>query len=179
MSDAMDNQIVNGDGAGANVPGFFNELAAPAAEAAATTWSEMLGKYTGLVDGLNAYGMGDVRTVIGKETFGYAETLFRTGAQDNGPRASAGDYVRSKIGGYSVTSRIAAPATNAAGQINIAALTSYPGRNAVAPIWRSFEVIRDNISQAGKGQIVLTALALWNFKVLRESGFSLYRVRLA
>ena len=179
MSDEMDNQIVNGDGTAPNVPGFYNELTAAGAEGAATTWSGMLGKYTGLVDGLNAYNMSDIRTVIGKETFGYAETLFRTGAQDNGPRASAGDYVRGKIGGYSVTSRIAAPVNNAGGQINIAALTSYPGRNAVAPVWKAFEVIRDNITQAGKGQIVLTALALWNFKILRETGFNLYRVRVA
>ena len=177
MSDQMDHQVVNGDGNAPNVSGFQTELAAPAAEANAITWSEGLGKMTALVDGLNSFDLSDIRTVIGKRSFGYYETLFRTGATDNGPRASLGDYIRAKIGGYSVSSRIAE--IQAHSQINIAALTSFPGRNAVAPMWSAFEVIRDNITQASKGQIILTAIALWNFKILRETGFNLYRVRIS
>ena len=179
MSDAMDAQIINGTGVAPQVGGFASELAAPAAASAAATWQNFVAGFTNLVDGLNAYQLGDIRTVIGKDTFAYAETLYRAGAKDNGPASSAAEYIRGKIGGYSVSSRIAAQASDAAGQINIAALTSYPGRNAVAPIWRAFELIRDNITEAAKGQIVLTALALWNFKILRETGFHLIRVRKA
>ena len=179
MADEMDAQIVNGDGVAPNVNGFMSELAAPDADDAAADWSGYLAKFTSLVDGVNAFSLSDIRTIIGKDSFAYAEGLFRTGATDNGPRASAGDYVRNKIGGYSVSSRVKAQANNADGQINIAALTSYPGRNAVAPIWRGFEVIRDNVTKAKEGQIVLTALMLWNFKIVRETGFHLLRVRKA
>ena len=179
LSDQMDDQIVNGDGAAPNVNGFLSELAAPAADTAAATWGNVLDKFSSMVDGLNAYGLGDIRTVFGKASFKYAESLFRTGATDNGPRESAADYLRSRISGYTVSSRIPAQQNNASGQVNIAALTSYPGRNAVAPVWKAFEVIRDNVTLAGKGQIVLTALMLWNFKILREDGFELIRIRRA
>ena len=179
MADSMDSQIVNGDGVAPNVNGFMTELAAPVADAAAAGWNDIVTKFSAMVDGLNAFNLSDIRTVIGGDTFQFLETLFRTGAQDNGPRESAADYVRGKIGGYSVSSRIAAEANADSGQINIAALTSYPGRNAVAPIWRGFEVIRDNVTKAKEGQIVLTALMLWNFKIVRETGFHLLRVRKA
>ena len=173
-------QIVNGDGQGADVTGFLSELTAPGADNAVTSWGGYFGKFSSLVDGLNAYGLSDVRVIEGKDTFGYAETLFRTGANDNGPRASAREYVGSRIGGMSVSSRIPATATSGTlnkHQVNIAALTSYPGRNAVAPIWRAFSVIRDPYTGAASGEVAITAVALWNFKILRETGFSLYAVR--
>lgn len=178
MSDAMDNQIINGDGTGVNVNGFLSELAAATVPAEATDWSQYLGEFTGLVDGINAYGLMDIRAVVGKLTFGYAHTLFRTGATDNGPRASAYEYVRERIGGMSVSSRI--PEAEAGKtQVNIAALTSYPGRNAVAPVWRAMELIRDPYTDAGKGQVRITAVMFWNFKVLREEGWKLWPVRAA
>ena len=180
MSDAMDNQIVNGDGQNANVTGFLSELTAPGADAAVTSWDGYFGKFSSLVDGLNAYQLSDIRVVEGKDTFGYSETLFRTGANDNGPRASAREYVGSRVGGMSVSSRIPASATSGAlnkHQVNIAALTSYPGRNAVAPIWRAFSVIRDPYTGAASGEVAITAVALWAFKILRETGFGLYAVR--
>ena len=180
MSDAMDAQIVNGDGQGADVTGFLSELTAPGADNAVTSWGGYFGKFSSFVDGLNAYQLSDVRVIEGKDTFGYAETLFRTGANDNGPRASAREYVGSRIGGMSVSSRIPATATSGTlnkHQVNIAALTSYPGRNAVAPVWRAFSVIRDVYTGAASGEVAITAVALWNFKILRETGFSLYAVR--
>ena len=176
MSDAMDAQIVSGDGTAPNVDGFLSELAAPAAKATVTAWDEFLAHFTGVVDGLNAYALADIRAIVGSLTFQHTAALFRTGANDNGPREAVGDYVRQKVGGLSVSSRI--PATvSAKEEINILAKTSYPGRNAVAPIWRAFEVIRDPYSGAASGEIALTAVALWNFKILRETGFGLFRVR--
>ncbi len=181
MSDAMDNQVINGDGNAPNVPGFLSELDAPAAADAETTWQQYLAIFTGMVDGINAFMLNDLRAVIGARTFQYAHGLFRTGAQDNGPRASAADYVGSRLGGASVSSRI--PAASGAGglaksQDGIVALTSYPGRNAVAPVWRGVEMIRDNITKARQGQVAVTALMLWNFKILRETGFKRIRVRI-
>ena len=173
----MDRQVVTGDGQDPNVTGFMAELAAPDDPAAVTSWADYLALFSGRVDGLNAYSLSDVRAVEGASTFQYAESLFRTGAQDNGPRAAAREYVGGRIGGMSVSSRIPAAANDI--QTNIAALTSYPGRNAVAPIWKAFSVIRDEITRAAHGQVALTAVALWNFKILRETGFALYKVRTA
>ena len=173
MSDAMDDQIVSGDGTSRNVSGFLSELEAPDNPGAVTTWVQYVANFTGLVDGLNAYELSDVRSVIGSASFVYAETLYRTNQSD----MSAQAYMRERTGSVSVSSRITAPINNI--QTNIAALTSYPGRNAVAPIWRAVEVIRDNITQAASGQIALTAIMLWNFMIVRETGFALFKVRTA
>lgn len=177
MTDAMDEQVISGDGSAPNVSGFLSELTAPADPGAATTWNEWLKAHTDQVDGLNAYMLSDLICTIGKESFTYLETLFRTGAQDNGPRASAQEYVMSRIGGGMVSSRIPDPASNI--QLGLIAKTSYPGRNAVAPIWRALELIRDPYTRASQGEVALTAIMLWNFKVLRETGWALVKVRTA
>ena len=177
MSNAMDQQVVSGDGSAPNVSGFLTELTAPADPGAASTWNEYLAAFTGEVDGINAFMLSDLRSVIGSASFTYLETLFRTGAQDNGPRASACEYVKSRTGGQMVSSRIPAPASNI--QTGIIAKTSYPGRNAVAPIWRGMELIRDPYTGAAKGEVAITAVMLWSFKILREAGWSLFKVRTA
>ena len=177
MADAMDAEIISGDGSAPNVSGFLNELTAPADPSAATTWNDWLQSHTDEVDGLNSYSLRDLICTIGKASFTYLETLFRTGATDNGPRASAQEYVMSRIGGGMVSSRIPAPASNI--QLGLIAKTSYPGRNAVAPIWRALELIRDPYTRASQGEVALTAIMLWNFKVLRETGWALVKVRTA
>ena len=177
MSDAMDDQIVNGNGTAPNVRGFLHELPDPSNPTAVTTWDQFIGHFTGQIDGLNAFELSDLRAIVGKQTFAYAETLFRTGATDNGPRESAGEYVRSRIGGKSVSSRIPAASGNI--QKGIIAKTSYPGRNAVAPIWQGFQMIRDPYSGAASGEVAITAVMLWNFKVLREAGWTLFESKVA
>ena len=177
MSDAMDDQIINGNGTAPNVNGFLSELTVPDNPSAVTTWNQYLAAFTGEVDGKNAYALTDLRSTIGKATFGYVETLFRTGATDNGPRASACEYVKSRTGGQVVSSRIPAPGSNI--QTGIIAKTSYPGRNAVAPIWRALELIRDLYSGAAKGEVALTAIMLWSFKIVRETGWALFKVKTA
>ena len=177
VSDKMDDQIINGSGTAPNVNGFMHEMTAPGDPTAVTTWAQFLALFSDEVDGLNAYGLNDLVTIIGKDTFTYGHGLFRTGATDNGPRGSALEYVRERIGGLSVSSRIPAAASNI--QTNVTALTSYPGRNAVAPIWRGLELIRDPYSNAGKGEVRLTAIAFWSFKILREQGWNLWKVKTA
>ena len=44
--------------------------------------------------------------------------------------------------------------------------------SAVAPIWNGFELIRDPFSNAAEGQVAVTAVALWNFAILRPAAFN-------
>ena len=83
------------------------------------------------------------------------------------------------MGGLTVTSRL--PAATGANKIqtNIMALTSYPGRNAVAPVWRGVEMIRDPYTNAASGRIRLTVVSYWSFKILRETGWQLWKARTA
>ena len=172
----MDDQVINGDGSAPNVSGFMTELPAITTAATVTTWNEHLASFTGLVDGINAYGLEDLKSVISPQSFAYLEGLFRTGATDNGPRASACQYVKALTGGQMVSSRMPHDANISTG---VVALTSYPGRNAVAPIWRGVETIRDPYSGAASGEVAVTMLMLWNFKILREAGWSLFTTRVA
>ena len=182
MSDAMDNQLINGDGTTAsgitNVTGFLSELAAPTRPSSADTFASYITKFTGAVDGLNAYQLSDLRTVIGAASINHMYSLYR-GANSDLPVYEA---LRSRIGGMTVSSRIPAPTTTggqANTQRNIMALTSYLGRNAVAPVWRGLEMIRDPYTNAGKGQVRLTVIAFFNFKILRETGWALWAARTA
>ena len=178
MSDAMDEQLINGNGTEPNVTGFLSELAAPTRPSAADTFASYITKFTGAVDGLNAYQLGDLRTVIGAASFNHMYSLYR-GANSDLPVYEA---LRSRIGGMTVSSRIPAPTTTggqANTQRNIMALTSYPGRNAVAPVWRGVEMIRDPYTLAGKAQVRLTVISFFNFKILRETGWALWAARTA
>ena len=44
-------------------------------------------------------------------------------------------------------------------------------RDMVAPIWEGVTLIPDEITKAGSGQIVLTAVMLHAVKILRADGF--------
>ena len=177
LGDKLDDQAVNGDGSAPNVNGFISELPTVNDPSSVTDWAAFIANFTGEVDGINAYDLNDIRAIMGKSVFGYAATLFRTGTTDNGPRESALDYVRARIGAMSVSSRMPAPSSNV--QTGIISLTSYPGRNAVMPIWRSGQLIVDPYSDAAAGRVRLTINAFFNFKILRETGYSLWKVKTA
>ena len=178
LSDAMDDQVVNGNGTAPNVSGFLTELPAVTRPAAADTFASYLEKFTGAVDGLNAYTLGDLRAVMGASSYSHMYSQYRSDNSD----LPAYEALASRVGGISVSSRIPAPTTSggeANTQRNVLALTSYPGRNAVAPVWRGLKLIRDPYTLAGKGQVRLTAAMFWSFKILRETGWSLWAARTA
>ena len=86
MTDAMDQQVINGDGSAPNASGFLSELTAPSDPTAATTWNEWLKAHTDEVDGLNAYKLSDLIRTIGKASFSYPENVVPHGG--DGQRAA-------------------------------------------------------------------------------------------
>ena len=175
MSDQMDEQVVNGDGTAPNVSGFLAELATPDAPADVVAFGSWLAEFLGHVDGISAFNLSDLRAIIGPETFRKVSATFSGVAGQ--PEASAYEYVSSRMGGLSVSARLPDAAANVG--TGIVALTGYPGANAVAPVWDSFALIRDPYTDAAKGHVSLTAVALWNFKIVREAAWSLFRFKLA
>ena len=171
IADKMDDQVINGNGVAPNVNGFLNELPAAAALTAVSSFASFLSIFSSRVDGLNAYNLSDLRAIVGKDTLEHAYTIYHTNGE-----TPAYEFVASRINSMGVSSRI--PAKDASkDQTNIMALTSYPGRNAVMPVWRGMELIRDPYTNAAEGQVRLTAVAFFNFKVLRETGWHLFKVR--
>ena len=173
IADKMDDQILNGNGTSPQVNGFFSEIPDATALSAVTTWKTYVANFAEMVDGINGYELSDIRSVIGAGSFIFGETLYRTTNSD----ISAQLYMEQRTGGVTVSSRIAVK-DSSNDQTNIAALTSYPGRNAIAPIWgNSMRIIRDEFTNSETGQIVLSGVVLWNFKVIRTDGFTQFKVR--
>ena len=79
LSDAMDNQIINGDGTAPNVSGFLHELTAVTRPAAADTFASYISKFTGAVDGLNAFTLADLRSVMGAASYSHMYGVYRWG----------------------------------------------------------------------------------------------------
>ena len=180
LTDALDDQVTNGDGTAPNFTGFLAELTAADDPTAVTAWADVLSLYAGEVDGLNAYELSDLRAIVGPASFRYLANLFPPVASVTHPQQSALDYTRERTGGLSASSRIPVPGNDNI-QTGIMALTSYPGRNAVLPVWNTggFSLIRDPYTKAKSGVVGLTAQMLANFKILREAGWALFKIKTA
>ena len=116
------------------------------------------------IDGRFASGESDLRLLVGPGTLQDAATLFRSANGD----VSAVDSLRRISGGVRVSPHIPGPTSHK--QDVLARRGSRP--DAVAPIWRNIALIPDEVTQAAKGEIRVTAVALAAFKVIRTSGFS-------
>ncbi len=166
IADQMDNQVINGDGNAPNVRGFIgggDVPAGPAAGAAAFGYNDLVTAFTDGVDGHTAYMLSNVSGVIGVDTYKHAETLYRANNTDD----SVYDVMSRRAGGLRVTDRLAAGKV----QESIFARTSFPGTTAVAPVWDAVQMIRDPYTRAQAGEVRITMLTLWNFKVLRGQAF--------
>ena len=173
MADAMDNAIVNGTGAAPQVNGFLSELTDAADPAAVVSFDTGVASFAALIDGLTAYVPSDVSGVVGPHSMRKFASTFR----NNGSDGTLAQFLSATGVSVAASSRIPDPSANV--QRAIAVRTAYPGANAVAPIWSGMRVIRDEISNAAKGQIALTAIMLWNFKIVREGAFSILKFQVA
>ena len=183
MAINMDNAILVGqDGGAANTADIVGLSSAPnvklvdidmlAAAPGGVEVANILQGFAGLVDGTYAKGIGDLRTLMNPYVNQLAVGTLMQGNQNSMTQyaviqqAGLNWLAHENLGG------VAAPADNA-----VVALGSRPLHRegvAVQAVWPTVSLIRDPYTGAGKGEIALTALALWDFKVLRAESF--YRV---
>ena len=166
LSDALDAQILNGSGVGANLNGLLTQLTdAPAPAANAETFARYNEAMASHVDGLFAVDRMGVRALVGPATYQHMAGTFAT----NDDAVSAMDYIARTFGGLRVSRRLADPANNI--QVGVIRRTNPAGdRVAVSPVFGGLELIRDAISSAGEGEIVVTGLVLVGGVVLLRSG---------
>ena len=117
------------------------------------------------VDGRYALSAADVCMLVGGDTYTHMAGEYRGNNADD----SALDSVMRVSGGVRVSAHVADKTSGNVQQAVIARGKNY--RHAVAPIWEGIQLIPDEITQAKKGEIVITAVMLMNFKVLRTAGF--------
>ena len=121
------------------------------------------------IDGRHAHDEAEIKLLLSASTLSYASGLFRgTDTAQN-----AVDSLRSISGGVRVSANIAAPASN----LGDAIVRRGMRPDATAAIWDSVTLIPDNITKAGSGEIILTAVALAAFKVTRTAGFARVQIR--
>ena len=175
----MDNQVLNGDGAGNNVSGIiasladtpFPALAGAAKDPAQLTWEnarEML--YT-LLDGKFARTEGDIRLLIGDSTYQRLRSVYRDGATAS--NVDGVDALRAM--GAMLRRSFLIPAQDAyldsATKREQHLIWAAEAGAAVAPVWQGITMIRDPYTEAGKAQIVLTAHMLFDFIFRRKDGW--------
>ena len=120
------------------------------------------------VNGREAGTAKDCRILIGSATYSHSDTQFR----GNQSEVSALDYLMEKSGGVRVHTAVPAVAAKRQDAVIAKALGH---THAVMPVWSSVQLVTDEITKLQTRLIVLTAIQLFAFKVLRSDGFA--RVR--
>ena len=127
----------------------------------------------GRVDGRYALSAADVCILVGGETYTHMAGEYRGNSADD----SVLDSLQRVSGGVRVSAHVAG-ATNANVQQAVVA-RGKQYRHSVAPIWEGVSLIPDEITKAATGEIVITAVMLMAFKVLRTAGYKRYAFKLA
>ena len=154
VADAVDGQVINGSGAGANLSGLFHQATDVGVAGATETFATAIERFAGVVDGRHANGFGDIRALIGVDAFKKFAAIFANA--DKGD-LSAYDVLRSKLGELRVSTRV--PDKSGNGQKGIAVLGAQ-GQPITVPVWKGVELIVDPYTQAAKGQRVVTAVTI-------------------
>ena len=176
ISDQLDKQVVSlGD---ARVRGFLataanGGLADYADPGAVVTFATAAEQAARGVDGKYAGAEAECAWVVGTATYQKLAALIQ--ANDS---TSATERLRRLLKDFMASANIPA----AAGDVQSGILAKLGGdmaMNAVLPLWEGLRLIRDEVTNADKGQIQVTAVALHNFRILRPAGFTRTKLKLA
>ena len=88
---------------------------------------------------------------------------------------SALDYLRDRSGGIRASAHMPAPVSTISLAVKYQA--AVPAPNAVAAIWQGFETVFDNVTRSNEGEIIVTARALWAYKIVRSAPYSLLKFK--
>ena len=132
--------------------------------AAVTTFAGYKSAIYDSVDGRYASMASDVRLLVGAKTYQHMGVTYRANNADD----SALDVILRIAGGVRVSAHVPAPSSNDQFAVAGRALAL---RHAVAPIWEGVTILSDPYSESKFGQIRLTAIMLYAFKIIRTAGF--------
>ena len=155
LSEANDAQVI------AQIVADVSQTAASAADTFASYQKSLI---YDRIDGRFATMESDVRHLVGAETLGDMAMLYKSAeSPENFPA-----FLRRMGGGVRVSAHIAAAASSKQDVI----VRRGTRRDMVAPMWEGVTLIPDEVTKAGTGEIVITAVALSARKVIRTDGFA-------
>lgn len=174
MGDALDEQIIAGDGTGANVSGVVSATTAPTAATAVATWASYRDLPIDALDGKLARTEGSARFLLGLDTYKHARKTYAVASVTTPENQDAIDAMRAL--GANVRSSVKIPdvASNKQDLIQVTEPAA-----AIAPIWQGLSIIRDPYSNAAKAQVSLTAHILFGFVIKRLDGWKRINIQVA
>ena len=192
MGYQMDLQILNGSGSSNQVTGLLNAIPLtlePGATFATNDSNKVpdwgLAKQLGYgsLDGIHARTESDLRMLMGQAVYNILRAVYRGTTADN---EDGVEVLRRQGVALRQSFQIPAPSKLTISPKNTAASKNHqkllvnaePGA-AVAPVWQGITMIRDPYSNAGKGQVVLTANMMFDMILRRTDGWKNYAIRTA
>lgn len=176
IGEAIDQGVLMGDGAAPNPSGFLDTangpLTIPADPGAASTFADVVEAAADAVDGRFAVNLSQVRLLMNGDGYGLAASTFASGAA-----VSGADYLMRYSGGIRASANMPATASNIA--LGLAYRSGAMGASAVMPTWQGVQVFRDEATRIAQGEIALTAVALYNFAVLRAGAYAAFKLDLS
>ena len=166
LQDKLDDRILN-----TTNKGLLDFGTDPSTPGATTTFDQFLDAAFSAVDGTDAVDASQVRMLLGSRSFADMAKAYR-GADSDG--RSALESIEQRIGGVRVSGNVPAYASNFQDGVVIRTAGM---RNAVASIWPAVEVIVDPYTKKAEGERGLTAVLLYDFSILRASGYVRERFR--
>ena len=177
LTSHMSNHAINGDGDTEQVEGFIGStaLAAVTDPTADVTARVIEVTASNLVDGLYATSQGQVNLLIGDETYRLAARTVDTDLED-----FALDILNRRSGTITATTYIPNPATTHKVQQAVAYKNGAgASRSAVAPVWGGGPtLIRDIYTRSLEGEIRISAIALWDMRIVRPAAYKRLKFRL-
>ena len=171
VSDALDSQIITGNGTAPNLDGLINQLTDPTNPAAIAKFDAFVASFADSIDGLWAPTMMDLGMVVNVDAYKLAAKSYRDRVIDTGSRGgvslgdkTAADYLRAYTGGFWTNKRMPATASTIARGI-VHRKGRMGLRTACLPTWGSIAV-DDIYSDAQSGQRHFTLNILVGSKVL-------------
>ena len=168
----MDEQIINGNGTSPNVNGYLSELTDASAETTTDTYDSFVKKAANGIDGIYADSLSQVTQLVGVHTKQHAIVTKATSTD-----SSADDKLTSRLGGFTASAAFGRLGSNKR-QRGIMYRMGGNGPNAHAAVWSGIRFYRDELSMSKSGQVGLTALMLWNFKIVRETPYTMLDYKL-
>ncbi len=171
VSDALDTQVITGNGTAPNLDGLIHQLTDPSNPGTTANFDAFVAAFADAIDGLWAPTMMDLGMVVNVDAYKLAAKSYRDRVIDSGNRGgvslggkTAADYLRAYTGGFWTNKRM--PATDSTIARGIVHRKGRMGlRTACLPTWGSIAV-DDIYSDAQSGQRHFTLNILVGSKVL-------------
>ena len=171
VSDALDSQVITGNGTAPNLDGLINQLTDPTNPTVIANFDAFVAAFADAIDGLWAPTMMDLGMVVNVDAYKLAAKSYRDRVIDSGNRGgvslgdkTSADYLRAYTGGFWTNKRMPATASTIARGI-VHRKGRMGLRTACLPTWGSIAV-DDIYSDAQSGQRHFTLNILVGSKVL-------------